>query len=476
MAHTHISEPSIEDRLRETGSSEVSADRIEQQPTAKRERGFMIPATLTALFLFLQMFDYHALGMSAVTPDRIIFLILIVGIVSALLKGQVRISKSGLEWCMLAFAILCIISYIVTNPDAGTGRYKWLATLFNLIVSPFGIYLIAKNGRYNFKNTLWLLKAIVCIGVYLAFTAAFEHFHINALVFPKYIIDPRVGIQFGRARGPMVGSNPMGEWLVFVYLATCLVMPYSRTIVKYLLYGLLMLLVIGVYFTLTRGVWVSFAIAAVLSATLGGKFGKQSRIILLLVFAAFFSGVGSKFSLGGETLFSRRQNTIDYRLSNNKTTFNMGMANFFTGVGYGNFKSNWAKYFGSDARELTKDLTDGNHNTYLGLFADLGFPGVALYVTLFGFVLRECIRSRKLLNRDLHFERGVALSALAMVAITLWEGMSGDNRFNPTLNTITFLLVGITASMSRMALIARRKESKSPARGTSMNQKANQEE
>jgi O-antigen ligase len=462
MARTHISEPFVADWHCETGSSATSADRAEQQPAAKRGKGFVIPAMLTALFLFLQMFDYHALGMSAITPDRIIFLILCVSFILALRKGLVRISKSRLEWCMLAFAILCIISYIVTNPDAGTGRYKWLATLFNLIVSPFGIYLIAKNSRYNFKNTLWLLKAIVCIGVYLAFTATFEHFHINSLVFPKYIVDPHVGIQFGRARGPMVGSNPMGEWLVLVYLATCLVMPYSRTFVKCLLYGLQMLVVVGVYFTLTRGVWVSFAIAAVLGATLGGKFGTQSRIILLLVFAAFFSGVFSKFSFSGETLFSRRQNTIAYRLSNNKTTFNMGMANFLTGVGYGNFKSNWAKYFGNDARELTKDLTDGNHNTYLGLFADLGFPGVALYVTLFGFVLGECIRIRKLLNRGFQFERGVALSALAMVAITLWEGVSGDNRFNPTLNTITFLLVGITASMSSMALIARRSNPTAP--------------
>jgi O-antigen ligase len=462
MAHTHISDPSVADRCCETRSSATSAERTEKQPTAKRAKEFVIPATMTALFLLLQMFDYHALGMSAVTPDRIVFFIICVSFIAALRKGQVRISKSGLEWCMLAFAILCIMSYLVTNPDAGTGRYKWLATLFNLIVSPFGMYLIAKNSRYDFKNSLWLLRAIVCIGVYLAFTASFEHFHVNALVFPKYIVDPHVGIQFGRARGPMVGSNPMGEWLVLVYLVTCLVMQYSGKFVKCLLYGLLILVVVGLYFTLTRGVWVSFAIAAVLAAAIGGKFGMQSRIIMLLIFAGFFSGVGSKFSFSGETLFSKRQNTIDYRLSNNKTTFNMGMANFFTGVGYGNFKSNWAKYFGSDARELTRDLTDGNHNTYLGLFADLGFPGVALYVMLFGFILKDCIRIRKSLSRGLQFERGLALSALALVAITLWEGISGDNRFNPTLNTITFLFVGITASMSRMPFRVRRKNPSVP--------------
>ena len=60
---------------------------------------------------------------------------------------------------------------------------------------------------------------------------------------------------------------------------------------------------------------------------------------------AFFAGAGSKFSYSQETLFSRRQNTIEYRISNNLTTYNMGMANPLTGVGYGNFMPMWSKYF-----------------------------------------------------------------------------------------------------------------------------------
>jgi O-antigen ligase len=469
MAPVNISEPSVADWIRTHRASSGETSRADHNSPRRTQCWFMLPVGLTASFLFLQMFDYHALGMSTVTPDRIVFVIICMLFFSALRSRRVTLSKSRLEWCMLAFAILCIISYVVTGPDAGTGRYKWMATLFNIIVSPFGIYLVGKHSRYDFANILRLLRGIVCIGIYLALTATFEHFHINALVFPKYIIDPQVGIQYGRARGPMVGSNPMGEWLVLVYLTTCLVMPYSKTFVKYLLYALLLLVVVGIYSTLTRGVWVSFAIAALLTAMFGGKFGIQSRIISLLLFVAFFLGVGSKFSFGGQTLFSRRQNTIDYRLSNDETSFRMGMAHFFTGVGYGNFKANWSKYFTSDARELTKDLTDGNHNTYLGLFADLGFLGAALYVMLFGFVLKECVRVRKSLDHNLQFERGLCLTALALVAITLWEGMAGDNRFDPTLNTITFLFVGIAASIGRLRFTERVSPSTRPRQAIEIN-------
>jgi O-antigen ligase len=407
-----------------------------------------LPAALMALFLFSQMFDYHALKLFTVTPDKILFFLLFLLFAYAALTDRLRsMSVSGTEVCMLLFAILCTASYVVTNPDAGRDHYKWLTTLFNLIVYPFGIYLFAKNTRYSTVKTVWLLRAIVCIGIYLAFTAIFEHFGINALVFPKYIVDPHVGIQFGRARGPMVGSNPMGEWLVVIYLAICLVMPFARKFAKGLLYVLMLLVTIGIYFTLTRGVWLSFAAVIILTSAMGGKFGTQSRLIVILVLVAFFAGIGSKFSFGGETLFSRRQNTVDYRLSNNKTTFNMGMANFFTGVGYGNFSKMWINYFGSKEQELTQDLTDGNHNTYLGLFADLGFPGVALYVTLFGYLLKECFRVRRSLALGSYFERNLALASVCLVVVALWEGMSGDLRFDPTLNAVTFLFVGITTSM-----------------------------
>jgi O-antigen ligase len=461
MTLPSISESLPADAVYESRSSESAALPEEQRVTSNPPKAMPLPAALMALFLFSQLFDYHALHLSTVTPDKVLFLVLAVLFGYAAATHRLRpIPWSGTEVCMLLFAILCTVSYVITNPDAGGEHYKWLTTLFNLIWYPFGIYLFAKKTRYTTAKTIWLLRAIVGIGVYLAFTASFEHFGIRSLVFPRYILDPHVGIQFGRSRGPMVGSNPMGEWLVVVYLATCLVMPFARMFWKILLQGLILLTVMGIYFTNTRGAWLSLAAVVVLAATLGGKFGTQSRLIVLVVAVAFFAGIGSKFSFQKETLFSRRQNTIDYRLSNNETTFNMGMANFLTGVGYGGFGSNWEKYFGSKEKELTRDLTDGNHNTYLGLFADLGFPGLALYVTLFGFLLRECITIRRSLVPGSQFERNVVLSSIGLVVILLWEAMSGDLRFNPTLNAVTFLFLGITASMKHTSLIKKRASKK----------------
>ncbi|MFZ0771038.1 MAG: O-antigen ligase family protein [Candidatus Sulfotelmatobacter sp.] len=407
----------------------------------------LLPAGLIASFLFFQMFDYHALHwFTSVTPDRICFALLCLSSAAAAQKGKLRFSWTGIEICMVLFALLCTVSYCVTNPDGGSDQFKWLTTLFNLIVFPFGLYLFAKGSRYSPAKTVWLLRAMVAIGVYLAFTASFEHFGRDALVWPSYIVNPHVGIQFGRSRGPMVGSNPMGEWLVVVYLAICLIMPFARKFSKVLLWGLILLVTMGIYFTLTRGPWICFATMLLLTAAFGGKFGIQSRLAILLVVLAYFAGAGSKFSFHQATLFSKRQNTIEYRISNNLTTYHMGMANPLTGVGYGNFMPMWSRYFDGKAEELTKDLTDGNHNTYLGLFADMGFPGVLLYAILFGYLLRECFRVWRSFGPENQFEKNFALCSLGLVLMSIIEAMSGDLRFNPTLNSLTFLFVGITAS------------------------------
>lgn len=431
---------------------------IPVERTSKAARLLPLPAGLLVFFLFAQLFHYQALGFSTITPDKVLFCLLMLVLASAATSKRLRpASWSKIETCMLLFTILCGVSYCITNPDAHAEHLKWLTTLFNLIVYPFGVYWLAKRTRYDARKTRVLLWGIVCIGVYLALTASFEHFGRNSLIFPSYIADRHVGIQFGRARGPMVGSNPMGEWLILVYLAVCLVMPFARTLMKILLYALILLVTMGIYFTLTRGVWLSFAAVLLLTAMIGGsKFRTQSRLIIAVVLVAFFVGVGSKFSFSGETLFSRRQNTIDYRLENNVTTFRMGMDNFLTGVGYGSFFSNWQKYFDDTQKMEIKDLTDGNHNTYLGLFADLGFPGVALYVTVLVFLLRECIRIRKSLSSSDQFERHVALTSIGLFVVLFMEAMEGDMRFNPTLNTMTFLLAGITASLRSTALRLRK--------------------
>jgi O-antigen ligase len=418
-----------------------------------------LPAGLISALLFFQLFDYQVLDilqflkvLFTITPDRLVFLLIFSLFVWSFVNGRVRSSSRGaIEVCMFLFALLCTLSYLATRPDASLLRFKWLTTLFNFIFLPFGIYLIAKYTRYSRAKVTVVLRTIVGIGVYLALTAAFEHYDMSAFIWPQYIADPTVGIQWGRSRGPFPGSNPMGEWLIVVFLATCLLMPIVRTPWRIFLQALVPLTAAGIYFTDTRSVWLSFAAVLAIAIVRGGKFGVQSRLVVLLLLVTFVVGVGSKFSLNESTLFTRRQNTVDYRMSNYLTAINMGLAHPATGVGYGNFGATWDEYFGDEERRLTKDLNDGNHNTYLGLFAELGLPGLFLYVALLAGLARECLSVRRHLGPKDDFERHFSLSALSVMAVAMIEALFGDLRFDPTLNTLLFLFLGITASIGRGA-------------------------
>jgi O-antigen ligase len=427
--------------------------------TAVQDRMLALPAGLISALLLFQLFDYQVLELLqflkvlfTVTPDRLVFLLIASAFVWSFVNGRVRSCRvSVIEVCMLLLAVLCTLSWFTTRPDASLPRFKWLTTLFNFIFLPFGIYLVAKYTSYSRAKVTVVLRTIVAIGVYLSLTATFEHYDMSAFIWPKYIADPTVGIQWGRSRGPFPGSNPMGEWLIVVFLATCLLMPSVRTPWRIFLQALVPLTVAGIYFTDTRSVWLSFAAVLAIAIVRGGKFGVQSRLVVLLLLVTFLVGVGSKFSLNESTLFTRRQNTVDYRISNYMTAINMGVANPATGVGYGNFAATWREYFGNEERQLTNDLTDGNHNTYLGLFAELGFPGLFLYVALLAGLARECITVRRHLGAKDDFERHFSLCALGVLTVAMIEAIFGDLRFDPTLNTLLFLFLGITASIRRTA-------------------------
>jgi hypothetical protein len=441
-------------RTRQAAAGNGVAQRSFEIPTSSTDAQ-ALPVKLIALILASQIFDYNSWDFPAsklvftVTPDRFFLVLLFLVVGARFLSGRFRLRSAGggEVYIMGLFGALCTMSWIFTGLDFGTVRYRWLTTLFNLIYFPFGVYLIAKNTLYKRPSTISLLWAIVGIGTYLAITGVCEHFRVNWLVWPKYILDPTIGIQFGRVRGPFASSVAMGEWLIITFIGASLLLQFTSGVSGWYLRGLTGLAIIVIYFTNTREVWLSFAAVVVIGICFGSGLRARLLSVVLIVLMAFLIGIGSKFSAGQKTLFSRRQETVNYRLANYQTDYKMGMNNFFFGVGYGNFKYEWRKYFGPEERQLVKDLTDGNHNTYLGLFAETGIFGLLLYVSLLLYLGGKCIASWWQLPAEADFEKNFAVTSLGLVAVMMIEAVFSDQRFDPILNVILFLCVGVAASM-----------------------------
>src|SRR5262249_44924744 len=150
------------------------------------------------------------------------------------------------------------------------------------------------------------------------------------------------------------------------------------------------------------------------------------------------------------TLFSRRQNTVAYRKVNNLTTLEMGKANPIFGVGFGNFRSQWQKYFRPIPGTGIRDLDDGNHNTYLGLFAEVGLVGLISYLIIFYYMFRVGLR---VYRKAEGFEREFSVVFLLVIVIYIFGGNVGDYRSGPFFNAVLYFLFGTVAGIEvHMAL------------------------
>src|SRR3989449_9457572 len=113
----------------------------------------------------------------------------------------------------------------------------------------------------------------------------------------------------------------------------------------------------------------------------------------------------------------------------------MGMAHPIFGVGFGNFKLLWPKYFEEIDPEV-RELDDGNHNTFLGLFAEVGLVGLIPYLMIFYYMFRVGLR---VYRKGEGFEREFSLVFLLVAVIYMFGGNFSDYRSGPFFNTVLFL-------------------------------------
>jgi O-antigen ligase len=177
---------------------------------------------------------------------------------------------------------------------------------------------------------------------------------------------------------------------------------------------------------------------------------RVARVFVAIVLLGFISGVATHFSFWGQTLFSKRQETVDYRYVNFLTTLEMGVTHPIFGVGFGNFWM-WRLYFRPVEGVAIPDLTDGNHNTFLGLFAEVGLLGLIPYLLLLYQMLRVGLRvyaTEEGLNREFSL-----IFLLVMVGFVIGANFS-DYRSGAFHNTVLFVLFGTVAAMVKKEQVA----------------------
>lgn len=341
-----------------------------------------LPAYFWVFLAFIgtnMMSGYSKLVGFPIGPDRLCFAGFLVLLVLDRRTWQQRKVKIGfVHLAMVALVVVAVDSaQRAGNLTSGVGGFA----LLDRLIVPFVLFAVGPLVLSTPTRRDLFLKFGVLVALYLGLTALFELAGPRALIFPRYIADPSVGIHYGRARGPFLEAVANGVVMVQVGFVAGVAAVRFRTWWRYASVLAVLLCSLGVLLTLTRSVWVGAAASVVLvgvmiprlrrylpSVVVGGAIAVGA---LLAFVPSLSSGVNSR--VNDQRPIWDRQNTdlAALRIIEQRP---------LTGIGWEQFVDHGVDFV-RQARDYPITATHLEvHNVLLSRGAELGLPGLLLFV------------------------------------------------------------------------------------------------
>jgi O-antigen ligase len=279
---------------------------------------------------------------------------------------------ASLSLPMIGLTAVAVIRALREPFDAQT--WSIIASKFIVPFTLFHLAILVFRGageRRHFR--IFVILALA----YLVFTAIAFLLGARALIFPRFILDESLGFHPDRARGPFLQAVANGVSLNLLGILAAALSDKRKTVVLLLW----LVLPLAVLATLTRAVWISFAVSSVI---LGFRLIERRlrRACIALAVAVLLVGlaVGMSSRSLKTTLWDRtaERGPVDARVA----VYNAGWAMFrerpLTGWPAGGMYAELARRM-----EGYRLRTFYVHNTYLALLVEFGVPGLAIYALLF---------------------------------------------------------------------------------------------
>jgi putative inorganic carbon (HCO3(-)) transporter len=306
--------------------------------------------------------------------DRVAFGLLVVGvIVRGVVKRRRLLVVERATWPMIGLTVLAIASVIGQPFDNRT----WCLLAAKFIV-PFALFHLAglvfqeERRRRQFESFSLVVLA------YLCFTSIAFLVGAKSWIFPRFILDESLGYHVDRARGPLLQAVANGVSLNLLGVLALHALLRGRIQgVKAAL--LLASLPVAILATMTRAVWLSFAVSVVVLIIRS----HNRRLRRICVAVTMVGTVGLLITLSfddqrralGDRL--HESGPLDFMEAVYTGGWQMFLEKPFTGWGVNQMPAELARHVsGYKEKELYP------HNTYLELLVEHGIFGLALYVWL----------------------------------------------------------------------------------------------
>ncbi len=318
---------------------------------------------------------------------------------------------------------------------------------FNLI--PFGVYAVVRTAKLSQSDLAMYSIVLASFAVYLALTGIAELKQFHAIVFPRYIVNSSNLEFFGRGRGPFLNPVSNGVFQIVGLCSLWVWWPKSNSRVRALIVVTSLVIVAGVYATLTRSVWLTLIVVAGTAIWVPASQARKGGLVVVgtLVAILLFPVLGEKltsFKRDKDVTVSEMTQSAQLRPLFLTVAMRMFQDRPLLGCGYGQYRR--AKYpYLQDAytgKPLTQTKAYLQHNVFLAYLTELGLFGLAALTVMLGVMTRYAWQGWADQRKPL-IQRQFGLLLAAVLAAYCINGMFHDTSIMPMLNMLVFVIAGI---------------------------------
>ena len=414
-------------------------------------------AALIAVNCFGVLFAKWELGPLTASVDRLSLAVL-VGL-TGLKRLVVRQPAWRFDRCDLYLAGLLLMLFVSVCTHPTPPATEVLPTppfpgyLFTTsFLAPSIVYWIVRHRNQSPHDMRLICEFFVLFGLYLAFTAVCEVHDVSALVFPRYILDPRT-MYLGRAVGPCLSSPVLGTWITVATVAAVLLRSQVGRTMRLLVFAAVPLFAYAQFLTKTRSGWMGFVVAVPLAIFLSSSRSQRRALIVSIIVAALGAGLflGEKFlspdRVEGDAVVARSTNQ---RLALLQRAVALFMQKPLLGWGFGQFEHAARTQGGGGSLALVSNEAAAgltSHNLFLRVVAETGLVGTLLFVAVFWIWTSRARRAVSSLSPDCP-DRSLAILFLGTLVAYCAEAMFHDVIFMMQENLLVFFLAGCLPALA----------------------------
>lgn len=405
-----------------------------------------------AVLLVGSVFGHAFFHVSMLTADRLLICGLIVTYIAYRRLGLAdpkQIEKPDL-------AVLFFVAILGISTMLGNWRLDGaqpLATFLFFFALPVVMYWIGRQAKLTEKTVLTIFGFFAVFAVYLALTAFAETRQMWSLVFPKYIASSTYAEFLGRGRGPFLNPIGCGLYLSVGLFGVVQWWPRLRTFGRGVVVFTACVILLGIYCTLTRSVWLGAAIGLLL--IVGLSIPKSWRIpaLLAVVIAAGGVGVAKRDKLNA---FKRDKHVSVKDMSESASlrpilatvAWKMFLDHPLFGCGFGQYKEHDIEYLQLVVGKLSLEKARPyvQHNVFLSVLTQTGMLGFGAGMIMLGLWMRNAWQLWSSREAPL-WARQHGLVMLALLAGYTFNGLFHDIAIIPMANMLLFFTAGVSQGL-----------------------------